>query len=252
MAIVLLTAASASTAADWKVEKGDHFIVHYKTNEAFAKQVRFAADRAYGRISGELGLERASDFWSWDSRVKIYIYADIDSFRAGTGQPEWSRGVASFSDHTISTFAGADGFLEGILPHEMTHLIFRDFVGFKGEVPLWLDEGVAQWEEPAKRVYARQVAAYLVKENKAYSLAELTTMDIRGSKDEQAVHHFYMQSVSVVDFLVRTYGARTFTQFCRELRDGRTLAAALKAAYPETLSDLEKLEKAWGKYALSN
>jgi hypothetical protein len=134
----------------------------------------------------------------------------------------------------------------------MTHLIFRDFVGFKGEVPLWLDEGVAQWEEPAKRVYARQVAAYLVKENKAYSLAELTTMDIRGSKDEQAVHHFYMQSVSVVDFLVRTYGARTFTQFCRELRDGRTLAAALKAAYPESLSDLEKLEKAWGKYALSN
>lgn len=33
----------------------------------------------------------------------------------------------------------------------MTHLIFIEFVGFDKVIPLWLNEGVAQWEDRSKR-----------------------------------------------------------------------------------------------------
>lgn len=251
-ALLLMAHVTVASAADWKEEKGEHFIVYYAGKASFAAKIRYKAEQAYRTVTSDLGYTRSENFWQWDKRVKIYVYPDAETFRTATGEPAWSQGVANYTNKAISTFAESEGFVDGILPHEITHLVFRDFVGFKGEVPLWLDEGVAQWEEPAKRALAKKVARFLVERRKAYPLRELTSMDIRGSSDEETVHYFYMQSVSLVDFLVRRQGARSFTAFCRELRDGKALDDALKAAYPASLSDLDQVEKEWKKYALAN
>ena len=65
------------------------------------------------------------------------------------------------------------------MPHEITHLIFRDYVGFQGEVPVWLDEGVAQWEEPAKRKVVRSIMRFYLENGKGYSLEDLMSVDVR-------------------------------------------------------------------------
>ena len=64
-------------------------------------------------------------------------------------------------------------------------------------------------------------------------------------QDEDAVRYFYMQSVSLVDFMIRRHGAQSFTVFCRGLKDGKTLDAALKSAYPNSIGDLKELEEKW-------
>ncbi len=237
-------------AQEWKEEKGDHFIVYYTQNEASAKEVVHKADHCYDKIASDLGYSRYSNFWQWDKRVKIYLHASVQDFQKATGQPKWSHGMASYFDKTIHSFEANDRFLNAILPHEITHLIFRDFVGTEGQVPLWMDEGVAQWEEADKREYAKKLIKEMILHADAFSTRYLTSMDIRKETNAEKVQSFYTQAVSLVDFLITQYGATRFTVFCRELRDGKALDGSLNSAYAGSIQNVEELDAKWKKYAL--
>ena len=236
-------------AEDWREIKGDHFIIFYKTDEAFAKQVVYKAEFYYTQIASDLGYARYSNFWQWENRVKIYVYDKEADFVAVTGQPGWSEGMANYKAKEIHIFNRGEGFLDGLLPHEITHLVFRDFVGTEGEIPLWMDEGVAQWEEPAKRAISKKIARYLVATVKDFHTQDLMTTDVRKLHDDEKVHYFYMQSVSLVDYLIKTYGPAAFTEFCRGLRDGKKFEDALKAAFPGKMETINDLDTRWREYA---
>ncbi len=234
----------------WKEFKGDHFIIFYDQDDQFAKGVLEKAEEYYKKIADELGYERYSNFWQWDHRVKIYVYPSRDMFLQHTGQENWSSGAASYKEKEIWTYNWGEGFLEDLLPHEITHLIFRDYVGFKGEIPLWLDEGVAQWQESSKRGVVARLMKSVLQEGKAYSLKELTESDIRHVKDGARVTIFYMEAISLVSYLVNEQGRDNFIAFCRQLRDGKSLDEALRFTYPTTIRNLDDLEEAWKKFVL--
>jgi len=258
-------------AQDWEELGGEHFIVHFTGDEDFAKDALDKAEVYYRRIAAELGYPRYSDFWLWDNRVEIYIYPDHVSFLKATDQPEWSHGVADYKDKEIISYAWSENFVESLLPHEMAHLIFRDFVGFKGEIPLWLDEGVAQWAEEAKRDEMKQMVKNLYVENKLLLMKDLTTLDIRRYKEmdrvfirstimrdgnpgvlflstDQFISTYYLQSVSLIGFLIEKYGSDRFAHFCRQLRDGKSLEEAFSFAYPVYIGSLEELDSKWREY----
>lgn len=271
----LLNFTGKSFAQEWQEISGDHFFVYFTHDERFAKDVLDKAEVYYRWIATELGYPRYSEFWTWDRRVKIYIYSDRDSFIKATGQPDWSEGVAVYKQKQIISYAWSQGFLESLLPHEIAHLIFRDFVGFKGEIPLWLDEGVAQWSEEAKRRNVKAIAKKLFNEDALLSIEDLMKLDIRNIKEknrvyirptrtkdkqdgvllisvEQLVSNYYVQSVSLVGFLIEKYGSDSFAHFCRQLRDGKTLEEAIRFAYPTHMSNLKELEDRWREYLAEN
>jgi hypothetical protein len=229
------------------------------------------AESYYRNIASDLGYPRYSDFWTWDNRVKIYVHPDRNSFLKATGQPDWSHGIADYTNKNIISYEFSRDFTDALLPHEMAHLIFRDFVGFKGEVPLWLDEGVAQWEESLKRQYIKKMAWQLYKRGALIPLKDMMKLDIRKIKpDEQItirqayendnkeknlvlsgedlVGTYYLEAVTLVGFLIETYGSFSFADFCRQLRDGKALDEALKMAYGMRLQNLDELETNWRKY----
>lgn len=246
--VFLMLPPAADAHADWKEIKGDHFIVYYLADEPFAKQVAHNSEIYYNQIADDLGYPRYSNFWQWDKRAKVYIHETAESFRKATGEAEWSHGVAIYLKKEIHSFTASEGFLDGILPHEITHLIFRDFVGYKDvEVPIWLDEGVAQWEEPKKRQVAKQTAKWLIHHGKDLPVQDLTTTNVRALTDGERVTFYYMQSVSIVDFLITKFGARAFTDFCRALRDGKNFDEALKSSFG-SIGNLAELDIAWRKY----
>ena len=235
-------------AQDWKELKGDHFIIYFQGEDRFSSEVLRKSESYYNQISSDLGYTRYSNFWQWDNRVKIYIYPSREAYLEGTGGVKWSHGLADYTKKEIRSYELGEGFLDSLLPHEMTHLIFRDYVGFKGEIPVWLDEGVAQWEEPEKRVIARQTMKLLIETGRAFSIRQLTEMDVRKVNDSDLVMNFYIQAVSVIDFLVEGVGADDFITFCRQLRDGKNLEEALTFAYPTSMRSLNELEEKWKKY----
>ncbi len=251
IAAVALFCSCGLARAEWKEEKGDHFIVYYAKDASAAKEVLRKAEYCYTKVASDLGYARYSNFWQWDKRVKIYLHASPEDFQKATGQPQWSHGMASYLDKTIHSFETNDHFLNAVLPHEITHLIFRDFVGLGSQVPLWMDEGVAEWEEDEKRAEALRVMPDLVAQAKVYTLEKLMSMDIRRETDPKTVGLFYLQAISLIDFMLKTYGPSSFTVFCREVRDGKPFEGALKSAYPNAIRSVEELDDRWRKYVLS-
>ena len=130
-------------------------------------------------------------------------------------------------------------------------MMFRDFIGFKGEAPLWLDEGVAQWQEKSKRKIAKQYTIKLYKRRKLLKLKSLTAIDsntLESGMKGTAIRSFYVQAISLVDFLITTYGNDDFIRFCRHLRAGKSMDDALRFSYPKSVRSMEDLQKKWGEY----
>ena len=241
--------SAPACAESWQELKGDHFIVYYLSNEPFAKQVARRSEFYYNQIASDLGYARYSNFWQWDDRCKVYLYPSEEEFQRITGQPAWSHGMAQYEKREIHSYDESEEFSDSILPHEIAHLVFRDFVGLEGKVPVWIDEGVAQWCEPKKREVARRLSRYLISTDKDWHVQDLTATDPSKLETEAQVHAFYMQSVSLVDFLVRSFGGQAFTQFCREVRDGKSFEEALHSAYPNKIENIQELDQQWRKYA---
>ncbi|MEI8349810.1 MAG: hypothetical protein WCI77_06625 [Candidatus Omnitrophota bacterium] len=261
----------AFCAQQWQELGSDHFFVYFTQDENFAKEVSDKAEEYYIKIATDLGYPRYSQFWTWENRVKIFLYPDRDAYLKGTNQPSWSGGMADYTAKRIVSYVNSEGFVYNILPHEVAHLIFRDFVGFKGEVPLWLDEGVAQWAEPLKREKVKVVSKKLLDKGLLFSVADMINLNIREVNENdvvkinsirnqdgnrtllslsggEVVGTYYVEAVSLVDFLVDYGGASGFTEFCRQLRNGKSLQNALKSAYSTRIGSIEDLENAWLGY----
>jgi len=278
---IFFCTTAAARALDWQELKGEHFIVYFNPFEQgtppqgagidFAKEVLHKAELYYQRIASDLGYPRYSEFWTWDKRVRIFIYPDHKSYIKSTGYPEWSHGMAEYKTKEIVSYSLSETFMDSILPHEMTHLIFRDFVGFKGDIPLWLDEGVAQWEEAEKREEIKSKIRELYDKDSILTVSDIMKLDIRNLKRMDGLHirpiitkkgekgvlfltsdnllnTYYIQSVSLVGFLIQKYGSDSFAEFCRSLRDGKPVEQALTSAYPNHIHSLEEFEENWRKY----
>ena len=141
--------------------------------------------------------------------------------------------------------------MTSLLPHELTHIIFREFVGFSSNIPLWLDEGIACYYEEGKKRWREDLMREVVNEMIYIPLNVLTEMDVRYMMDLRIVELFYAQSASIVGYMIRKHGSYRFTLFCRQLRDGKALNEALSFTYPGTCRNVEKLERLWCEYILS-
>jgi hypothetical protein len=251
LAVCLLISLSCiyafATVEDWNVNKSTHFIVYYRDGfDDFAEKVIDKAEKLYNQIADYLGFRRYN-FWLWDDRAKIFIYQDAAQYRLATGQPDWSLGCVSMKEKVISTYPFAGNFLDTVMPHEMGHIIFREFVGFDNpHVPLWLDEGVAGYQEPLRRFSTGRIVRVALREGKFIDIKELGRFNPHACSDAKLVDIFYAEAISIVDYLIKNFGRDKFVRFCQELRDGTTLEQSLRRVY--NFNSLKELSEFWLKY----
>jgi hypothetical protein len=239
-------AASPQQDQEWKVYKSTHFLIYYKNAEVSQlSQVALKAEQYYDNITEDLGFNRFN-FWTWDNRARIYMYDTQKDYMRATGDPAWAAGQAEINSKRIQSFFSAKGFLENILPHEMAHIIFREMVGFNNpSIPLWLDEGVAVFQEKKSSSVRSELAGKMLKGN-FISLADLSKTNVGNIRSSPNVDLFYMESFSLVNYLVSDYGKDKFVLFCQNLRDKKDLPRALAATY--SFKDLQDFEDSWRKY----
>ncbi len=242
------------SAADvgWGEIKDKHFVIYYETksDQGLAKELLRRAEGYYQKIGDDIGYSRINKMWTWDNRVEIFLFATQSSFVASSGQPLWSTGYADrdsrlFKSKTIVTFKQQEGFVDGLLPHEISHLILHDFIPNAMNVPIWFDEGVAQMQEKDKRAMIHPMMKTLISRNQHIPFEKFVNLDIRKEKDGRKVQIFYAQSLSVVDYLVTKYGIDAFGRLCRALRDNKNFAQALTLAYSGVFANFADLEKKW-------
>lgn len=237
----------AGNDEQWNTEKSEHFIVYYKeVKEDFVRKTVESAEENYKSITKELGFNRYS-YWLWDNRAKIYIYNDASDYQEKTGKPAWSGGVAYYHEKAIETYPWAQGFFQSLLPHELGHIIFREFIGTQNNAPIWLDEGVAMYQEKFRRKDLKKKLLKAIEERKLIPLTKLSEINIMFVKDKEAVDLYYTEAISVVEYLMTKFGKDNFVRLCKALKERKNFDQAIEESY-RVFKNLEELDKGWLRY----
>ncbi|MCK4916763.1 MAG: hypothetical protein KAS51_00900 [Candidatus Omnitrophica bacterium] len=239
---------------DSKQLRSSHFVINYHKDVDYShvNKIKNTAEKYYTIITQEFNLIR-DEFWSWENRAKIFIAKDRDDYKTRFECPPWSGACVDYINKKIYTFPNHQQF-ESILIHELTHIIFREYVG-TGQLPLWLDEGTACYVEDkyAKTKYKNSLFELKkrLKNDKYIKLTDLSNItgtNLKSYPDED-VRFFYLESFSIVNFIITKYGKRKFYNLKQALKKGYSFEEALAKKF-YYLKDLDGLEKAWKKFYL--
>jgi hypothetical protein len=129
---------------DWQsVQLGESTVHWYGDGEDQALR--------FGEL-GAVGVERAEQLLGTElaGPVDVFVYLTREEFfgAIGPGAREWT-GAAAYADlRTIfmwnSAEAGSAAYLETVIVHEITHIVFHDATGNPFHEPAtWLNEGIA-------------------------------------------------------------------------------------------------------------
>ena len=201
----------------WETVKSDHFIVYYQEAPLdYVNKIIAAGEKYYKEITFDLGFTRFEGFWTFDKRAKIYLLKNSQDYKNKAQQPTWSSAGVNIFKREIVTYVGKDDFFENILPHEMGHIIFREFVGNRRKLPLWLDEGISSYLEKRFNKERLNLVKIMLSYGLFIDLEELEKVNIRNIIMPDL---FYYESASVIDFLLEVYGKEKFFAFCNALKE---------------------------------
>jgi hypothetical protein len=228
----------------WEEQKGQNFIIYYRdVPQDFVDTVMASAEEDFGTVTANLGISRYEN-WSWDKRAVIYIYHDEQDYVQNGGQADWTSGTAQVGSKVIKTYPSAQGFFDSTLPHELGHIIFHELVGQYADVPLWFEEGVAMYQEKAKRVGSDSAVRQAIEKGQFIPLTGLTDMRLYKDTDKNAVQLFYAEAASAVYFLITEFDEQHFHKFCLELKENTRFEDALRKIYVH-IKGLEDLNVLW-------
>jgi hypothetical protein len=248
LSVLLSVLPAAGFSQEFKELRSEHFVVSYApgVSESYARKVKDEAEHFYRDITQEFNLIREK-LWLWDNRARIFIAADREDFLRRFRCQSWSAACVNYRDKTIYTFPGQTDF-SSILAHEMTHIIFREYIGY-GRLPLWLDEGMAMYIQYKESSSVSSLVSYtrrMVAQNQYMPFSEIQKVySLRN--DSGGVNTFYVQSFSMVYFLVSRYGAQYFKPFLYALKNGSGVEDALRKSF-HSISDMSGFERLWKDY----
>jgi hypothetical protein len=233
--------------ASWNEKKSTHFIVYsQQASGEYVDEVIRQAEIYYNSITEELGFTRFSSFWTWENRTKIYVCDSLAEYRKRTNQPVWAASEVNVIKKEMLTFVDRDEFFDMILPHELGHIIFREFVGYRRKLPLWLDEGIASFLEKKNRNDRLMLAKLSVRMPSFMSFDQLQQTQRVNMLMPQV---FYAESASIINFLFDEYGREKFFDFCHALqksRPGQEWTEAFFGVYK--FKDFTDMESKWIAY----
>ena len=191
------------------------------------------------------GLARLTqDIGTYPERpIKIYIYASTDDLKgAMVSSQEWTGGVAftEFGIIAISIPPASLDWGKRALVHELTHLVVHQatFSPY-GRLPLWLDEGLAMYNEGELDPEFRSYLEEAILEDELISVRSLCSPF---SAYSEKARLSYAQSYSLVKYLLDNYGQDKMLDLLALLKNGSTYDEALTEIYG---FDIDGLDARW-------
>ncbi len=214
----------------WRHAQSDHFVFHFE-RKMFAAKVGRMAEFFYDHIAADLkGRED-----KLQGRSHIFIFRSEEDWqyflrRHGTAA-EWAfsyvSGPSMYLQQADNTSSSGD-----VLSHEMTHVIFNRF--FPGRLPLWLNEGTAEWYEEfgyaAFKGIKKSRSTQFDSIRTLYPVEALLTASSYPSSTRE-VDAFYQTAKYVVGFLMLEHPIEVFAPFVQDAAAGRPAEAALRDHY---------------------
>ncbi|HEY4705839.1 MAG TPA: peptidase MA family metallohydrolase [Thermodesulfobacteriota bacterium] len=219
-----------STEESMGTRDGSRFLVKFDggENAVAGHLIGLLLEEAYIKVGSDLDLRP-------EGRVEALLYTR-ERFRDITRSPSWAGAIY---DGRIKIPAGGitekTSELEKVVFHEYTHAVVRD--ASKGRAPVWLNEGIAQYEE------GRSSAEYsrLLSDVAGTGKVRLRALEgsFMGLKSDQA-QIAYLLSLSATEYIIREFGLFSVRNILENLGKGMGMDEAISTALGLSYADLER------------
>jgi methionine-rich copper-binding protein CopC len=225
---------------DWRTLEGDIVRLHwYEGDEAFARRALEIGDTAVAEVSELLGVTETEP-------LDFFVYAEEPAFydALGPGTRENVGGQAHAEIRTMFALIRPSdiesSWVEVVVPHELTHLVFDTAVENPYHFPpRWLNEGIAVYLSEGYKE-SDQALIELARGRDGLIPLEGLTGQFPTSRD--AFFLAYAESVSAVDYFIRSHGQETLVALVRSYAQGLTDDEAFEAAIG---MDAGEFDEAW-------
>jgi hypothetical protein len=221
----------------WKTLSSSSINLHwYQGDNAYGTDLLKNADSSIVALDKQIGLKP-------DGKVDLYIYASADDMNKTVFyQPDWTGGIAFPEYNIVLIGIPADEMVWGrhTETHELTHVLVGHLAfSCLGSVPNWLNEGLAMYSEGNWDTNSQAQLKYAIGKDQVFSVRSLASAF---PEDADKAGLAYVQSQSIVAFLVEKFSQDKMTTLLKTLRDGTSIDPALQKVYG---FDQDGLEDAW-------
>ena len=221
----------------WRsLTEGELNLFWYEGDESFAQELMDVCEEGLARLTEDIGA-------SPEKPIKIYIYDSAADLQGAMIFPqEWTGGVAftEFGTIAIGISPGNLDWGSRALVHELTHLVVHQatFSPY-GRLPVWLDEGLAMYNEGEPDPHFQSWLEKAISESKLISVRSLCSPF---SAQSEKAYLSYAQSYSLVEYLLSNYGQEKMLQLLNVFKQGSTYDEALSQVYG---FDIDGLDSRW-------
>ncbi len=218
--------------AGFRTREGSHFVVRFEggVNSVTGNVIAILLEEAYFKVGADLGYYP-------DETVGAVLYSS-EEFRDTTRSPTW---VGALYDGRIKIPAGGiterTDVLEKVIFHEYTHAVVHRLSG--GNAPVWLNEGIAQYEEGKRASSYERIIKDSVSTRKV-SLRALEGSFMRLMDNDVA--SAYALSLSATEYIINEFGPFSVKTILEGLSEGYGLDEAISSAI---YIPYDVLEESW-------
>ena len=198
-------------------------------------EVAYYDDRGVGESMLQAGLEaleEISPVLGLDALIpmKIYVWANTDDAREveRIESERFEEYVITSGTRVLADLVHIYSPSRWVVRHELTHVLTKlAGEGPYGDLPAWLDEGVATIAEGDWRSRRGGALQYAINNDLVLSLRSMESPSNRPG----FVDIFYGQSAAIVTFLITEYGQERMNDLFQAFKQGMSVEDALTAVY---------------------
>lgn len=220
-ALYLARAQREAKAEDHFNERNNaHFVLRYegrKPASALTSDILRTLDRQYDELARDLGFAP-------EAPIAVTLYTEQQFFDV-TQAPSWAGALYDGKLRIpVRDVSEVSPLMEQILRHELTHSFVHVAAG---NCPAWLNEGLAQIEEPRSSALFAPVLGQLFRDGKAAPLRVLEGGFGRFNAAQARLA--YAEALAATEYLRSTYGMSGIRRMLDRLHEGESPEAALRA-----------------------
>jgi len=208
----------------------EHFIIRYRRSESLeGSKIRDFLRDAYRSISQDFGY-----YPKYKIPVVLYDREEYESLMGSV--PHWS-GALYDGKIRLPVYQGAmtEQGLKKLIHHELTHAFVLDLSQMK--CPIWLNEGLAQYEENKVQPIDLQRLIEAVRTKTLINMDELMFEDISKNPSQEKALLFYLESFSFVSYVIEHSRLYNMKQFLISLGKGTSFLEAFEKEFGRSFKE---------------
>jgi hypothetical protein len=221
--------------------EGNISLYWYYGDDSFARELMAVAQEAMVKLAEDTGA-------SLEKQVRVYVYASSYDLQGAMIFPQgWVGGVAYTRNAAIAIGISQENIEWGkrAIVHELAHLVTHQMTSNPySSIPTWLNEGISMYIEGEMESVYRNYLTQAITQN---GLISVRTLASPFSAYAEKSYLSYAQSLSLVEFLIDSYGQEKMFELLSVFRQGSNYDDAFMSVYG---FDMDGLDSLWQEYAI--